>query len=76
MEMFADVADSKSGFIELAQMHFRRVQYLFPITAVQFALSPLQACSKTKPSGVYVHIQTHALSALAFLPVFPQSVSF
>lgn len=31
MQMFAQVAANKSGFIELAQMYFRRIQYLFPI---------------------------------------------
>lgn len=31
MHMFVQVAASKSGFIELVQVYFRRGQYLFPI---------------------------------------------
>lgn len=34
MHMFVQVAASKSGFIELVQVYFRREQYLFLFTAV------------------------------------------
>lgn len=72
MQKFAQVAASKSGFIELDQMYFRRIQYLFPVYS-STNLSP--GLWQDKAFGVY-YTQAHAFSALAFLPAFPERVSF
>lgn len=47
MLIFVQAAASKSQFIELVQVYFRRGQYLFYLQQYGFALSHLQACSKT-----------------------------